>query len=62
LLNAAVGTDLKVKNQIVSFSLTASNLLNTRYFDHLSTLKDVGIYNMGRNISLNIQIPFGVKP
>ena len=62
LLNAAVGTDLKVKKQIVSFSITASNLLNTRYFDHLSTLKDVGIYNMGRNISLNIQIPFGVKP
>ncbi len=62
LLNAGLGTDLKVKNQVLSFSLMATNLLNTAYFDHLSTLKDVGIYNMGRNISLNIRIPFGIKP
>ena len=61
LLNAGIGTDLKVKNQIFSFSLMATNLLDKQYFDHLSTLKDVGIYNMGRNISLNIRIPFGVK-
>ena len=61
LLNAGIGTDLKVNHQIFSFSLMATNLLNMQYFDHLSTLKDVGIYNMGRNISLNIRIPFGVK-
>ncbi len=61
LLNAGIGTDLKVKNQIFSFSLMATNLLDKQYFDHLSTLKDVGIYNMGRNISVNLRIPFGVK-
>ncbi len=61
LLNAGIGTDLKVKNQVFSFSLMATNLLNTQYMDHLSTLKDVGIYNMGRNISLNIRIPFGIE-
>ncbi len=61
LLDAGIGTDLKVKNQIFSFSLMATNLLDKQYMDHLSTLKDVGIYNMGRNISLNIRIPFGVK-
>ena len=61
LLNAGIGTDLTVKKQIFSFSLMAANLLNTRYMGHLSTLKNVGIYNMGRNISLNIRIPFGIK-
>lgn len=61
LLNAALGTDLSIHGQLMQFSLTASNLLNTLYIDHLSTLKDVGIYNMGRNIALNIRIPFGIK-
>ncbi len=61
LLNASLGTDLQMKGQLMQFSLTASNLLNTLYMDHLSTLKDVGIYNMGRNIALNIRIPFGIK-
>ncbi len=61
LLDAGIGTDLTVKKQIFSFSLMATNLLNTQYMSHLSTLKDVGIYNMGRNISLNIRIPFGIK-
>lgn len=61
LLNTGIGTDLKVKNQFFSFSIMATNLLDKQYIDHLSTLKDVGIYNMGRNISLNIRIPFGIK-
>ena len=61
LLNAGLGTDLKIKNQLFSFSLMATNLLNTAYFDHLSTLQDVGFYNMGRNLSLNLRIPFGIK-
>ncbi len=61
LFNAGIGTDLKVKNRIFSFSLMATNLIDKQYMDHLSTLKDVNIYNMGRNISLNIRIPFGIK-
>jgi len=61
LLNAGIGTDIKAGQQIISVSLMGTNLLNTRYIDHLSTLKDVGIYNMGRNISLNIRVPFGIK-
>ena len=61
LLRAGIGTDIKADHQIISVSLMGTNLLNTRYIGHLSTLKDVGIYNMGRNISLNIRIPFGIK-
>ncbi len=61
LLNAGIGSDLKVGKQLLRFSLMATNLLNKAYFDHLSTLKDVGIFDPGRNISLNISIPFGIK-
>jgi hypothetical protein len=35
--------------------------LNTNYYDHLSRFKAYGIHNIGRNIVLNIQIPFDIK-
>lgn len=70
LFNAGVGgtfTD-KHKNPSVSIYLMGNNLFNTAYQDHLSRLKYFysypnpktgvnGIYNMGRNISLKIDIP-----
>jgi len=61
LLNAGIGTDIKWANQIVSLSVKANNLLNETYIDHLSTLKGMGYYNIGRNISVNLKIPFRIK-
>ncbi|MBU0529842.1 TonB-dependent receptor [bacterium] len=61
LLNAGIGTDIKWVNQMVSLSVQANNLLNETYIDHLSTLKGTGYYNIGRNISVNLKIPFGIK-
>ncbi|MCD4698237.1 MAG: TonB-dependent receptor [Bacteroidales bacterium] len=60
LLNAGLGFQLKVQNQFVELSITASNLLNEVYYDHLSTLKEMGLYNMGRNITFSIKVPFGI--
>lgn len=57
LLNAFVKTKLHISKQEIEFGLFANNLLNTNYYDHLSTLKDLGYYNMGRNISLKLKIP-----
>ncbi len=61
LLNAGIGTEIKWENQMVSLSVQANNLLNETYIDHLSTLKEIGYYNIGRNISINLKIPFGIK-
>ncbi len=52
---------MPVPNQFVSLSISANNVFDTKYIDHLSTLKEVNLYNPGRNISLNLKIPFGVK-
>ncbi len=60
LLSMGFGFDLKINQQMLNFSVTATNLLNVSYYDHLSTLKDLGIYNMGRNIAVNLRIPFGI--
>ncbi len=61
LLNAGIGTEIKWANQIVSLSVQANNLLNETYIDHLSTLKGMGYYNIGRNICVNLKVPFGIK-
>lgn len=61
LLNAGIGTEIKWAKQMVLLSVQANNLLNEAYIDHLSTLKGMGYYNIGRNISINLKIPFGIK-
>jgi len=60
LLYAGIGTDIEWANQMVSLSVQLNNLLNETYIDHLSTLKGMGYYNIGRNISVNLKIPFRI--
>jgi iron complex outermembrane recepter protein len=61
LLNAGIGTEIKWAKQMVLLSVQANNLLNETYIDHLSTLKGMGYYNIGRNFSINLKVPFGIK-
>lgn len=61
LLYAGIGTEIKCAKQMMSLSVQVNNLLNETYIDHLSTLKEMGYYNIGRNISINLKIPFGIK-
>lgn len=60
LLDLSIGGNIKIENQLMSVSLSANNLFDKKYVDHLSTLKEVGFYNPGRNIALNLKIPFGI--
>lgn len=57
LIDAGIGTSLKVKNGKVNVWLTAQNLGNKLYYNHLSRYKPAGIYNAGRNISFGISLP-----
>lgn len=61
LLDLSIGGTIKIENQLMSVSLSANNLFDKKYIDHLSTLKEVGLYDPGRNITLNIKIPFSTK-
>ncbi len=61
LLDAGIGSDIVVGKQLVNISINGNNLLNKTYQDHLSTLKPLGIYDMGRNVSVVIRIPVGIK-
>jgi iron complex outermembrane receptor protein len=71
LLNAAIGTDFYSGNtKICSLIFIAANITDEAYQDHLSRLKyapensvtgRVGIFNMGRNFSIKLDIPIGIK-
>jgi iron complex outermembrane recepter protein len=58
LLNAGIGTEIKWAKQMVLLSVQSNNLLNETYIDHLSTLKGMGYYNIGRNVSVNLKVLF----
>jgi iron complex outermembrane receptor protein len=66
LVNASFGLDIAVKRGSVRLSVIGNNLLGEVYVDHLSRLKNLTdyytpphqhIYNIGRNIMLNLGVP-----
>lgn len=52
------GANLPIGSHKVTFGIFVNNLLNEIYYDHLSTLKDAGLNNMGRNITGMIRLQF----
>ena len=71
LLNAGIGSDIiSNKRTLFSVYISINNLTNTTYQNHLSRLKYLsennatgrtGVYNMGRNFSFKLIIPFYIK-
>ncbi|MBS1752934.1 MAG: TonB-dependent receptor [Bacteroidetes bacterium] len=71
LLNAGIGTDIVSKERtLFSIYISANNLINVAYQNHLSRLKyldennatgRIGVFNIGRNISFKLIIPIDIK-
>lgn len=60
LFDLSIGGKIKIENQFMYVSISGNNLFDTKYIDHLSTLKEVGLFNPGRNIVLSLKIPFSI--
>ena len=58
LLQAGLGAELRWGKQTLSIGFSGHNLLDRRYADHLSRLKDYGIFDTGRDIELSVRVPF----
>lgn len=68
LLNAGLGGDIQSHGHtLCKVYITGTNLLNADYIDYMSRFKyypynnangKVGVFNMGRNISIKVIIPF----
>ncbi|WP_179353728.1 TonB-dependent receptor [Winogradskyella vidalii] len=54
LLSVGIGGTFNVFNNDMNVSVSATNLLNTKYIHHLSRLKTDGILNMGRNVNVGV--------
>ncbi len=61
LFDTGIGGEIKIANQHMSAGININNIFDIKYIDHLSTLKEVGLYNPGRSITLNIKIPFSIS-
>ncbi len=71
LINLGLGTEFVRKDKVLfSVYISINNLTNVAYQNHLSRLKygavnyvtgRRGVYNMGRNMSFKVVVPFGLK-
>jgi iron complex outermembrane receptor protein len=60
LLDLSLGGQIKISNQLISIGISVNNLLDQKYINHLSTLKEVNLYDPGRNLTLYLKVPFGL--
>jgi iron complex outermembrane receptor protein len=71
LLNAGIGTEIRDKKgqTIFMINFAANNMADVAYQGHLSRLKyaaenlatgRMGVFNMGRNFSVKLNVPFSV--
>ena len=58
VFNSSFDFNLPVKNQNITFNLFVNNIFDVAYYDHLSTLKEIGYYNTGRNFGIGIRYLF----
>ncbi|WP_222538187.1 TonB-dependent receptor [Pedobacter polysacchareus] len=60
LIDLQIGTELNFQKQALLISLQAQNLMNTRYLNHTSFYRLIGLPESGRNLILSIKVPFQV--
>jgi iron complex outermembrane receptor protein len=58
LVNAGLAVEFQFGKQKILLDATVHNLFNKAYYDHLSRYKQDGIYNMGRNFTMRLSLPF----
>ncbi|MNE29865.1 putative TonB-dependent receptor precursor [compost metagenome] len=60
ILNASVGASLRSKTgrEVLTVFVNGKNLTDKNYIDHLSRFKEIGVSNIGRNITFGVSVPF----
>jgi len=61
LTNVGLGSKVRLGKEKASFFVKASNIFNSSYYDHLSRMKDISVHGTGRNFSIGMLIPIGIK-
>jgi iron complex outermembrane receptor protein len=61
LINLNLGTRIKLWSQPVKLNFSVQNILNTRYYNHLSNWRRIGLPEPGRNFLISLIIPLEIK-
>jgi len=61
LFNAGIQSAFNLLNTAVNFSIVGTNLFDEYYISHLSILKPLGVHDIGRNITLSVDVPFSLQ-
>ncbi len=61
LFDTGAGATVRISGQPVELGLTLNNIFDVKYIDHLSTLKEAGYFNPGRNFAFSLKIPFVIN-
>lgn len=61
LFGASAGSNVQIGKQNFLVNVAVNNLFNTAYVDHLSFLRPFNINNIGRNVTLNLNIPLEIR-
>ncbi len=59
LLDVHLGSQFKICKHNAELMIFCSNVANTPYYSHLSLVRNIGVKEIGRNIGLQLHIPFG---
>ncbi|PTB96824.1 TonB-dependent receptor, partial [Marivirga lumbricoides] len=61
VFNVRAGSTIYVNDNPIAINLQVQNILNTRYMNHTSFYRLIGLPEAGRNIILSMNIPFNLK-
>jgi iron complex outermembrane receptor protein len=61
LFDLLLGGRIPVKEQMLTLGFGITNLFDATYRDHMSTLRDVGYCDPGRNFTVMLKVPFTVR-
>lgn len=61
LIDLGIGTTIPIGKQQLFIEISINNLFDKKYIDHLSTLKEVGFFDPGRNVAVSLALPFTVR-
>jgi iron complex outermembrane receptor protein len=60
LVNTSFDGKIKFGQQLLTIGFRLNNIFNKEYYDHLSILKSMNLYNPGRNFSLSVKFNWRV--
>lgn len=61
VVNIGAGGEIEIFNQKINVSMQVQNLFNTKYFKHTSFYRLINVPEPGRNIVMNVSVPFSGK-